>query len=465
MEQIQKADSFEKTVSGELGLCGGRGACGKCRVRFLSAASLPSFADRAFFSPEELREGWRLACTAKPIDHCEVEIRFVKDEKTAPIVTWTEEVQDGREDFNKKRTVGEGNILIGVIDLGTTTVVMQLVDCVTGDILYTHAFLNPQRRWGTDVMARIEHAVNESGLQLQTALLTELEHGFEQMQKYGKPEKVMIAGNTTMGHLLMGYPVKSLGEAPFHPFSVEMTNFDLFGHPAVLMPGISAFVGADVVAGIYACGMAWREEYTLFIDLGTNGEIAIGNRERILCTATAAGSSFEGDISVQAMGTDIVAIAFDMLKAGIMDATGLMAEPWFTNGWNTKTIVIYQQDIRKLQMAKAAICAGVSILLDKTEAWDKVSHVYLAGGFGYYLDVEKAVGIGLIPAALRGRCKAVGNTSLAGAIKYGREYVKDMSRSEKLRHIVRISQAINLAEQPEFEDRYIKSMSFEEVMR
>lgn len=465
MEQILRADSSEKNVYGEQGLCGGRGACGKCRVRFLSAAPLPSFADRIFFSPKELREGWRLACTAKPTDDCRVEVCFVKDKNAAPIVTWAEEAEDKREESIKKQTASGKDTAIGVIDLGTTTVVMQLVDFVTGDILYTHAFLNPQRSWGTDVMARIESAVNGSGLQLQTTLLTELKYGFEQMKEYGKPEKVMVAGNTTMGHLLMGYPVKSLGEAPFYPFSVEMTDFDLIGHSAVLMPGISAFVGADVVAGIYACGMAERQEYTLFIDLGTNGEIAIGNQERILCTATAAGSSFEGDISVQAMGTDIVAIAFDMLKAGIMDETGLMAEPWFTSGWNTKTIVIFQRDIRKLQMAKAAICAGVSVLLDKAEAWDKVSYVYLAGGFGYYLDVEKAVGIGLIPAVLRGKCKAAGNTSLAGAIKYGREYMEDMSRGEKLQHIVRISQAINLAEQPEFEDRYIKSMSFEEIMR
>lgn len=492
LEQI-----LQKKAYGSLGLCGGRGACGRCRVRFLSAAPLPSAADRRFFSPEELREGWRLACMAKPVIDCSVELHFASEESVSEksaseeseeieakgiipdIVTWTDPApqamtatQTGRgETANGKaklaeteETAGAAKRLCCVIDLGTTTVAMQLVNKITGDILYTHTFINPQRAYGIDVMARIANAVNMRSERMQEVLLTELENGLSILQKAGKPENIIISGNTTMEHLLLGYPVDGLGTAPFTPFSLDAAHIDLFGYPTLCLPGISAFVGADIVSGIYACHMAEREELSLLIDLGTNGEIAIGNKDRIICTAAAAGSAFEGEISAQALGTDITAIAHDMLKAQVMDQNGLLAEPWFTEGWQAeieraKTVCIRQQDIRSLQLAKAAICVGTGLLLDRMAAWDGIAHVYLAGGFGYYLDVKKAVGIGLIPAVLEDKCRAVGNTSLAGAIRCAREKHSE----EMLRHIVQISEAVNLAQQPEFESRYIAAMAFHEM--
>lgn len=455
---------------GRLGLCGGRGVCGKCRLRFLSAAPLPSAADRRFFSPEELRGGWRLACTAKPAADCEAELHFEAKEilNEADILTETAQAAaTGEGKIVQAAVTGEGKPagkLCCVVDLGTTTVVMQLINKITGDILYTHAFLNPQRAYGIDVMARITNAVNMHSEPMQRVLLTELENGLSLLEKVGKPENIIISGNTTMEHLLLGYPVKGLGTAPFTPFSLDTARVDLFGYSALCLPGISAFVGADTVSGIYACHMAEQKELSLFIDLGTNGEIALGNRDRILCTATAAGSAFEGNISAQALGTDITALAYDMLQAGIMDENGLLAEPWFTEGYQAeistaegiKKVRICQQDIRSLQLAKAAICVGVMVLLDRMEAWERIAHVYLAGGFGYALDVKKAVGIGLIPAVLEDRCSAVGNTSLAGAIRYARE----IDAEEELRHILKISQPLNLAQQPEFEGCYMDAMAF-----
>ena len=477
MEQILRTAPSGKNAYGKHGLCGGRGACGKCRVRFLTDAPLPSFADRKIFSPEELRLGWRLACTAKPPADCEVEICFEPEEENkTEIVTWSEVgtpvMQQSEAVAGEEPSSQEKRTLFCAVDIGTTTVVMELVDSITGDILSTCPFLNPQRAYGVDVMSRIANAENGGNLRLREVLLTEMEKGLRELEKAGKPEKIIVSGNTTMGHLLLGYPVEGLGKAPFKPFSLDFAHFDLIGHPVVFLPGISAFVGADIVSGIYACGMTEeigeteKKEVSLFIDLGTNGEIAVGNQEKIWCTATAAGSAFEGDITAQAMGTDIVALAYDMLQTGIMDESGLLAESWFTDGCPIKTekgdtVLIRQQDIRSLQMAKAAICAGVSILLDKAEAWERISHVYLAGGFGYYLDVEKAVGIGLIPKVLRDKCVAVGNTSLAGAVRYGKACADN--EAEKLRHIVQISEAINLAQQPEFEQRYIEAMAFREM--
>ncbi len=449
------------------GLCGGRGACGKCRVRFLSGAPLPSAADRRFFTPDELRAGFRLACTARPAADCEVEICFTKGPEQE-ILTVSETGMINR--------AGEGEPGTGVsrfcaVDLGTTTVVMQLVDKITGDILYTYAFENPQRMYGTDVLSRLSAAADGKGELLRTVVMDGLEKGLAEMERRADFGEIVISGNTAMGHLLLGYPTESLGRAPFVPYDIKCRQFLLAGHPAVLLPGISAFVGADIVSGIYACEMAEQEDLCLFLDLGTNGEMALGNREGILCTATAAGSAFEGIVSARMTGTDITALAYAMLQDGVMDETGLLQEPWFTEGYRAgaeQGILISQQDIRELQMAKAAVCAGVSILLDQTDGWGRLSRVFLAGGFGYYLDVEKAAGIGLIPAVLEKRCKAVGNTSLAGAICYGRrgqgmcagETGRSRLREEALEHIVRISTSLNLAKQPQFAERYVEAMRF-----
>lgn len=447
-------------VHGKFGSCGGRGACGKCRVRFLKDAPLPSFADRKFLTPGELREGYRLACTAGPASDCDVEICFVR-EKEAEIVTVSgagkgasETVEEGRNTLPPS-DAGKSGRLFCSVDIGTTTVAMQLVEKETGRILDTYAFQNPQRVYGADVLARISAAQAGNGGRLRDLLLRELEKGLKELERTGRPERVVLAGNTTMGHLLLGYPVESLGKAPFTPYHIGSSAFELSGIPALFLPGISAFIGADIVAGIYACGMAEREELSLFIDLGTNGEMAVGNRDGLLCTATAAGSAFEGSVTSQTIGTDMVALADEMLKDGIMDETGLMEEPWFTEGYEAKGVRIRQRDIRGLQMAKAAVCAGAGILLERMEAWERIERVYLAGGFGYYLDVDKAANIGLIPDALRKKCRAVGNTSLAGAVRYGMREEK-----EKLEHIVRISQSLNLARQPEFESRYIDAMAF-----
>ena len=292
------------------------------------------------------------------------------------------------------------------------------------------------------------------------------------MSEAGSPDEVIVAGNTTMEHLLLGYPVDTLGKAPFQPFHTGCSEFTIRGCPAVFLPGISAFVGADIVSGLYALGMAEREELTLFIDLGTNGEMAVGNRTGILCTATAAGSAFEDSVCFGVLGTDMTALAFDLLKEGIMDETGLLEEPWFTEGYRTGSggeILIRQQDIRNLQMAKAAVCAGVSILLDRVDGWHRLSAVYLAGGFGYDLDVAKAVDIGLVPERLQNLCTPVGNTSLAGGVRWGRERQRDVMpgqparRDEALSQIVNLCTSLNLAEQPEFEARYIGAMAFKRM--
>lgn len=459
-------------------LCGGRGACGKCRVHFLQGAPLPSFADRKIFTPDELRAGYRLACTAKPEGDCALELCFVR-EREPSIVTGSFLEKKIREDricknagAGKKNLIKPSDSVFCAVDIGTTTVVMQLAQKRKGEILYTHTFQNPQRAYGADVLSRLAAAENGLAERLRSTLLTELENGVsrmqEKLQNVGYLEntwEILCSGNTAMEHLLLGYPVEGLGKAPFLPYHRGFSNFDLCGHEAVFLPGISAFVGGDIVSGMYACGMAEREGMTLLIDLGTNGEMAVGNRDGILCTATAAGPAFEGGALTGIFGADMTAIAYDIRKCGIMDETGLLAEPYFTEGYPYGEAVIRQADIRALQMAKAAVFAGVTILLDQADAWGRIERVYLAGGFGYYLDVNKAVEIGLLPASLEKCCTAAGNTSLAGALRYGMELpdFEKMTKNEReapLSGIVAVSRAINLAQQPEFAHRYMESMDF-----
>lgn len=345
------------------------------------------------------------------------------------------------------------------VDIGTTTVVMQLVDRKSGRALAMETFVNPQRKYGADVISRIE-ASQRHGSDLHRLIIQALEDGLHSLMRKageaGRPDRIVIAGNTVMTHLLLGYPVESLGRAPFTPYHQGEALFTLDGLPAWVFPGISAFVGADIVSGIYACGMAEREELSLLIDLGTNGEIALGNRHRILCTSTAAGTAFEGGSEYTVPGSDMISVSYELLEKGIMDETGLLAEPWFTTGYQAGKALVTGEDIRKLQMAKAAVFAGIATLLDRMEVTpEMIRHVYLSGGFGYFLDCRKAGAVGLFPKELAAVAEAVGNSSLAGAVRYGMG-----ADDNSVSHITEISRSINLAEEDMFGDSYISAMNF-----
>ncbi|MDE5717131.1 MAG: ATP-binding protein, partial [Lachnospiraceae bacterium] len=206
------------------------------------------------------------------------------------------------------------------------------------------------------------------------------------------------------------------------------------------------------------------QQTVLFIDLGTNGEMAITDGRRMIVTATAAGPAFEGDGTV--IGTDRIALTARLLQRGILDETGLLEEPYFTEGVGVENgkgdgCYFKQEDIRSLQMAKAAIRAGVEILWEEMGR-PEIGKVCLAGGFGYYLDVEAAAVIGLLPAYMRGRVQAVGNTSLAGAYELGRDLSADRMDDAGLEEGTALAESINLAELERFEGLYLKYMNLGE---
>lgn len=345
---------------------------------------------------------------------------------------------------------------LAIADLGTTTIAMEWYDG-RGVKQGEYVCANPQRAFGADVISRIQAAENPMLLrQMQQMVRRVLAEGLTHFrQQGGKPEKLVIAGNTTMLYLLMGHDPAPLGTAPFTADYLEQEKLVLEGVEAVTLPGLSAFVGGDIVAGMVACGMDRSEEVTLLVDLGTNGELALGCKDRVICCGTAAGPAFEGGNDI--WGADMVALTARLLKMGLVDETGLLAEPYFEQGITISGMRITQAQIRQLQMAKAAICTGIHILAKVygLTGLRQIQKVHLAGGFGYFLDVEAAVALGLLPQELSGRVSAAGNTALAGAWLYA----VNSEIPARMTELQRRAQVINLAGQEDFGEKYIENMN------
>ena len=546
--------------------CGGRGDCGRCRIQFLEGMTAPTPLERSILEAEELRQGYRLACLAKPKNDCVIKLALLDAPKTSVVTEMIDvtgntdclshrkaQSKNNKSDvtdtvgnrksinvpgqtvgFNQEQSDNKRTDVIITVDLGTTTIAMQLMEPDTGRVIDTYCEMNPQRQYGADVLSRIQASCEGSREALQKIVLEVLEQGVARFRKRNTALKCMcIAGNTTMQHLLMGYDVSSLGKSPFTPVEIGLQEYKhpSWDFPVWLVPGISAFVGGDIVAGLYACNMlpvltestAFEDMWaglpgyienitddfvpTLLIDLGTNGEMAITDGVRMIVTATAAGPAFEGGAGAGIIGSDMIACIAELLRQGIVDETGLLAEPYFSKGISVQnmhtgeykhdsaqddksadkknyvfmpgksgqSLYLTQKDIRSLQTAKAAVRAGVEILLKRMEEeqTDEVrlgkpqasvrqdAQVYLAGGFGYYLDVDAAFRIGLLPEHMRGHVRAVGNTSLAGAYLIGRDLWQHKIEKQTLEKSLSSIVSINLAKQEEFERLYIQYMNFE----
>lgn len=514
--------------------CGGRGDCGRCRIQFLEGATMPTPLERSVMEPEELRCGYRLACLARPKDDCVIKLAFAdaaQIEIVSDMIDVTENTdrlsQQKKQTLNQKsnviKSVTEKDIIIAV-DLGTTTIAMQLMGMESGRVIDTYCEMNPQRRYGSDVLSRIKVSCEGSREILQKLVIGVLERGVSQFERCLSKRTtanetgiraMCIAGNTTMEHLLMGHDVSSLGRSPFTPVEIGLQEYrnPAWDFKVWLVPGISTFVGGDIVAGLYALGMLsggcgvecvhnlsevqdknepqgqnqvqGRPELqgesqvqnqtepqikvqdknethaTILIDLGTNGEMAITDGTHMIVTATAAGPAFEGGAGAGVIGSDMIACAASLLKQGILDETGLLAEPYFTEGVTVgePAVRLCNKDIRDLQLAKAAVRAGIEIL-QRQMGVTQVGHIYLAGGFGYYLDVEAAFSIGLLPEHMRGRATAAGNTSLAGAFMLGRDLWRGKTNQAALEQSLSSIVSINLAERDEFERLYVRYMNF-----
>lgn len=488
------------------GVCNGNGTCGKCKVQFIEGEMEVTPSDKKIISKDEILNGWRLACKAKPQKHCKVTVSPIETSEFMILSEYKEKYKD------KQLLQKEGNEDYSfAVDIGTTTLVISLIDNLNKSILDTYTSVNGQRAFGADVISRIQASVNGRKEDLRNRICKDLLKGFLHLISSNgidhlKIKEIVISGNTTMGHLLMGFDCTKLGIFPFIPIDINFMNLHFdevflcneMDALVTFLPGISAFVGADIVSGLYFCGFHHTDKINLLIDLGTNGEMAIGNMNHIITTSTAAGPAFEGgnitwgigsikgaiakvDISenkvvniqtigntkaVGICGTGIIEIVAEMIKHKIIDETGLMSEDYFDEGFplartsSDEIIKVTQKDVRELQLAKSAIRAGVETLcLRYGVNYEQVDKVYLAGGFGVKLDHEKAIAIGLLPEAFRGKIEGIGNSSLGGAVKYA---IKDNAR-EHLKNLIKISLEINLANDKAFNEFYMKHMFFEEM--
>ncbi len=366
------------------------------------------------------------------------------------------------DSFLKKINGATKGVPLVLADIGTTTIAMEVYDAM-GIKVAEYVRPNPQRIFGADVISRISAAQNPmNAKQMQSLVKKVLQEGLEKLQgELGETVSCMyIAANTTMLYLLIGHDTTPLGEAPFYAEYLEAENFELGETKVYVLPGLSAFVGADVLAGVLACDMQENEKLSLLIDLGTNGELVLGNNEKLFACSTAAGPAFEGMLKAEGQavwGADVVKCVATLLEKGIMDETGLLKEPYFTDGVSIGGVRLTQEHIRNLQTAKAAIASGIKILMKQFGiSAEDVKNIYLAGGFGYFLDVEAAIKIGLIPKEFRDKTGAVGNSALAGCYAYH----LDENAAEKITRIKKLTRVINLAEEEGFAETFVSNMNF-----
>lgn len=435
--------------------CNGKHKCGKCRVLCEDEEMCkPSRAEIDLLTDEERAAGVRLACFLCPEKGNVKDLKVtVLDEllNSAPILTGTDSIEDG--DLS-----GEG--IFAAIDLGTTTIAAKLID--NGRIAHTLCRQNSQCSFGADVISRSEASIGGKKGELSACLKNDIDEIINAFPY--DPDYLVLAGNTTIIHLLMEYPLNDMVNFPFKPHYSGWHKFRYItkkglSYDCIILPHLSAYIGGDIVSGLYSLDFAGKDEVNLFVDLGTNGEMAIGNRDRILTASAAAGPAFEGThINV---ATDVVKCMAWLKEYGIIDENGSLKDPYFDTGYPYETdtgyVTISQRDIRDIQMAKSAIRAGITILMKKYGVGpENIDKLYLAGGMGHSLDMESAVSIGLIPYELKDKAVSVGNTSLAGCVKYGMKGRPDAD----IDAILAVAEEAILANESDFSVLYYEYMMF-----
>jgi len=388
------------------------------------------------------------------------------------------------------------------VDLGTTTMVVELIDLETGTAVDSAAGLNPQVKFGADVVSRITAAFAEPGKleALRASVVDGLNALIEGLlAKNGAVRETVyeavVAGNTAMSHLFCGMPVATLAVSPYSALfsilpSLPADDTGLAIHPrgrVYLAPAIQSFVGGDIAAGLAAVDLAHQPGNHLFIDLGTNGEIVVKKGRRFTTTSTAAGPAFEGmtiscgmlalpgavykaafrpeGVSVETIGglpakgvcgTGLIDLIAGALDSGLLSSQGQILSP-------SKTIpvaaelALSQRDVREVQLAAAAVKTGVRMLLEENAITTAdLDGIYVAGAFGNYLNISHSVKLGLLPRFDRRRIRFVGNSSLAGAralLLSQAERARCETLAKRIRHV-------SLAQGAAFQDRFIDALEF-----
>ncbi|OGS35133.1 MAG: hypothetical protein A2474_01745 [Elusimicrobia bacterium RIFOXYC2_FULL_34_12] len=501
--------------------CGGIGKCGKCKVKVIKGTTKPSSFEKKCISNEDIKNGIRLACQTKVSEEMIVTIPDKLDVDLKKMLL--SEVKSVKsQKYSDKFGVA--------IDIGTTTIVGILVDLTTNDTISVAAKDNPQYEHGADVISRINYSINNQNgtKKLQNYIVTAINSIIKRFVKNtgihsGQIRKMTIAGNTTMQHLFMGINPEKLAIAPYKPTvkglydsvnSFEI-GIDIDKNAEIyIIPNISGWIGGDTLSMIFALGFDKSDKIKLAIDIGTNGEIVLGSKERILVTSTAAGPCFEGvniscgmraskgaiesvyftdegvycnvigNVTAKGLcGSGMIDAMAELLKYKIIDDTGrfrnykelkkelspVLLDSVIEDNKRIKFLVyknsahnifITQQDIREFQLAKAAICAGIKLLVNELGITvEDIDEVLLAGTFGNYIDKSNAQKVGLIPSVSLEKVKYVGNAACDGARL---ALVSQKVRNEMEENIKTIEH-INLISQKDFQKTFVGAMNFPRI--
>lgn len=537
--------------------CNGKGICGKCRVKILSAdppAAHPT--EEELLKPEERAAGIRLACLTEPRD--DIEIELLQKERRHEVLTdgyvpdlafdcdiikqviqikkpgldgqmpYEEQIRSQLEDIEKMDALieigldvlsdvkAQPGIMTAVlykshkdgsctrliqleegdtsdasygvaVDIGTTTVVCALIDLHTGEELANASMINAQKHFGLDVLTRITYELEhpEDGRKkLQAAIVGSINDMIQEICTQAGVSRehiyeITVGANCTMMHMLLNIDASPIGKAPYAPIFVNARDIPARqiglqaakGARLYCLPSVSAYIGADIVAGTYVCGLEKARETVLFIDIGTNGEIVLSHNGRLLCCSCAAGPALEGmnircgmraaqgaveDVHITEegvkmdvigggkpagiCGSGILAAVRELLRTELIRPAGafIKKDQLDPNDYrfpilrldgtkreavlaeetadDQKPLLITQQDVRQVQLAKGAILSGFTALLNKAGlSMEDLDKVMVAGQFGAHLPADSITGTGILPEGVREKITYVGNSSKTGA--------------------------------------------------
>jgi len=453
--------------------CNGVGKCGKCKIIIKKGKFRTEPTE--LLTEKEKKKGYLLACQTLPEEDLEV---FIPPESRLGEHQILEKIESSAK---KVKSAGENFGL--AIDIGTTTVVAYLVDLDTGGIIDMESQLNKQSVFGADVLSRINQSKETGGLEELNSLITEninelaeilLDRNFFGDSREHHIKKIVTAGNTVMTYLLLGAdPSVIQRNEQLEEFRQSALNkaADIgieCGNPKAevySLPGIATYVGGDIVADVLASEMHLSNKISMLIDVGTNGEIALGNKDFLVTCSTSAGPAFEGGETKHGMrastgaierveisdgevnyavinndrprgicGSGLIDLISELFLSEIIDPKGKFISdsrlsdriragevcPEFVvvpkeEAGIDSDIVITEKDIKNIIITKAAIYAGASTLTRVGTPFDKLDKIYIAGGFGHYINVERAISLGLLPDLPKEKFKFIGNGSVLGA--------------------------------------------------
>jgi len=499
--------------------CGGTGKCGKCRIlaadwrQFLSPVTL---AEKKLLKKEEIDAGIRLACCAAV--------------KGNGIITVIDSINDSGnlilENTSGKKVTDwnpDRNGLGIAADIGTTTVVCYLLDLDKHKIIGANSFLNPQVSFGDDVISRIAVSSSqpETLKKMQNAIVRGMSLSFSILTDSigaatSSISEIVVAGNTVMEHIFLGVSPESIGRSPYSPkfltsppVSAADLGFCIADDGVVkILPNIAGYVGADIVAGVTAHSMDKERQIRLFVDIGTNNELVIGNSDRMFCCATAAGPAFEGARISQGMracngavnkveikdgnvhyctigsctplglcGSGLIDAVAMLINKRIIDGSGRMLKHDECPDERIKSrlsfderkmnrflitdkkhpVYITQKDIREVQLAVGAVKVGIETIMDSLDkSIFEIDEILLAGAFGNNINIESAMTVGLLPKIKTDKVRFIFNASGLGAcmaLASDAFYRRTEMTMRKMKYI-------ELSSLPDFQKKFVKSMLF-----